>query len=92
MGPFFGKDEKHIVVVGMEGFFETTDAGERWKHVLSLAGLEAALDPNVYYHSTKCVVSWRDNFAWDPIGNVFYHSRMTDSTRKFCMSSARMEE
>jgi photosystem II stability/assembly factor-like uncharacterized protein len=83
MGPFFGKDEKHIVVVGLKGFAETTDGGKTWKNVMSLAGLEAELDPNTYYHSNKCPVSWRDNFAWDPMGNVFYHSRMTDSVRKY---------
>ena len=31
MGPFFGKDENHIVVVGFKGIFETTDGGNQWK-------------------------------------------------------------
>lgn len=83
MGPLFGKDEKHIVVVGLKGFFETTDGGKTWKNIASLTGLEAELDPNTYYRSTKCPVTWRDNFSWDPIGNVFYHSRMADSVRKY---------
>ncbi len=88
MGPFFGQDEKHIVIVGLQGFCETTDGGQTWKNVLSLAGIEAALDPNVYYHKEpkfgmKCVLTFNDNFAWDPIGNIFYHTRMTDSVRRF---------
>ena len=33
MGPFFGGDENHIVVVGHSGFSETVDAGKTWKTV-----------------------------------------------------------
>ena len=88
MGPFFGKDENHIVVVGLKGLFETADGGKAWKNVMPLAAVEATLDPNVYYHKDarfgmKCVLTFNDSFAWDPIGNVLYHSRMTDSVRKF---------
>jgi photosystem II stability/assembly factor-like uncharacterized protein len=88
MGPFLGKDEKHIVVVGLKGFFETTDGGRTWKNVMPLTAVEAALDPKVYYHGDarfgmKCVLTFNDSFAWDPVGNVFYHSRMTDSAIKY---------
>jgi len=62
-GPFFGKDESHIVVVGKEGFQETTDAGKTWKLA---APLPAGYDAD---RMTLC--------AWDASANVFYISRMT---------------
>jgi photosystem II stability/assembly factor-like uncharacterized protein len=88
MGPFLGKDEKHMVVVGLKGLYETTDGAKTWQHVMPLTAVEAALDPNVYYHKEprfgmKCVLTFNDSFAWDPVGNVFYHSRMTDSVIKY---------
>src|SRR5262249_41626168 len=39
-GPFFGRDEKEMLVVGKEGAFVTKDAGETWKHVASLKAKE----------------------------------------------------
>lgn len=53
MGPFFGKDEKHIVVIGLKGIFETTDAGKEWTNVMPLTLVDAALDHNVYYHKRR---------------------------------------
>ncbi len=83
-GPFFGKDERHIVVVGTKGFSETKDGGKTWENVLPLSLLEAELDPNhALPRSNKCRFAWFDSFAWDPIGNVFYHSRMLEATRKY---------
>jgi photosystem II stability/assembly factor-like uncharacterized protein len=83
-GPFFGENEKHIVVVGSKGFCETKDGGETWRNVLPLTSLEAELDPNnALLRSNKCRVAWFDNFAWDPVGNVFYHSRMLEAARKY---------
>src|SRR5262249_6197699 len=32
-GPYFGKDDKHMVVVGKAGFQETTDGGRTWSVV-----------------------------------------------------------
>jgi photosystem II stability/assembly factor-like uncharacterized protein len=88
MGPYLGKDAQHMVVVGMKGIFETADAGTTWKNVMPLGEVDAALDPNVYYRNQpkfgrKCVLSFNYSFAWDPIGDVFYHSRMTDSVIKY---------
>ncbi len=82
MGPFFGKDENHIVVVGRAGFSETTDAGKTWKTILPLKGLESQLDPGNMIGGRSCKITWFDGFAWDPVGNVFYHSRMYDPARK----------
>ncbi|MCY3019847.1 MAG: hypothetical protein NTW87_12570 [Planctomycetota bacterium] len=71
-GPYFGKDEKQIVVVTKEGLTETTDAGQTWKAV-------APLPPG--YDFSKD--GWFANFAWDPVHNVFYISRMGKPAMKF---------
>jgi len=68
-GPFFGKDESHIVVVGKEGFQETTDAGKTWKLA---APLPEGYDAD---RMTLC--------AWDASANIFYISRMTKPAFKF---------
>jgi len=83
MGPLFGKDENHVVVVGRSGFSETTDGGKTWKLVLPLSSLDSELDRHSPIWRAKCMVSWFDHFAWDPIGNVFYHAKMYDAARKY---------
>ena len=35
-GPFFGKDEKSMMVVTKSGFHVTTDAGKDWKKVADM--------------------------------------------------------
>jgi hypothetical protein len=35
-GPYFGKDEMHIVVVGKNGFFQTSNGGREWEQVAPL--------------------------------------------------------
>ncbi|MBN1420930.1 MAG: hypothetical protein JXP34_19320 [Planctomycetes bacterium] len=70
MGPFFGEDERHAVVVGAKGFFETTDGGTTWK--------EAAPLP-----APGCRVDWFGNYAWDPVGNVLYFANMGQPARKY---------
>jgi photosystem II stability/assembly factor-like uncharacterized protein len=62
-GPYVGKDDKHLVVVGKDGVSETTDAGATWTVV-------APLPPQF----TVGIVG--PNFAWDPIANIFYASSM----------------
>ncbi|HEY3321996.1 MAG TPA: hypothetical protein VGP72_16130 [Planctomycetota bacterium] len=69
-GPYFGKDAENIVVVGKPGFQETTDGGKTWKVV-------APLPPGDFGGN------WFPNFAWDPVHNVFYASRMGKQTFKF---------
>jgi photosystem II stability/assembly factor-like uncharacterized protein len=70
LGPFFGKDGNHRLVVGKKGFFETVDGGESWK--------EAAPLP-----SSECRVDWFGNFAWDPLGDVLYFANMGQHAREF---------
>ncbi|MBI3855992.1 MAG: hypothetical protein HY293_09915 [Planctomycetes bacterium] len=63
-GPSFGKDEKHMVVFGKEGFLESTDAGGTWKVAAPPPAEKAMTD------------KWFSNAAWDPKANLFYISRM----------------
>jgi len=70
LGPCFGKDESHIVVVGKAGFLETTDGGKSWK--------EAAPTPAGF--GTGPV---GPNYAWDPNANIFYASSMGKPTLKY---------
>jgi len=69
-GPFFGRDENNLVVVGKSGFQESTDGGKTWKMAAPLpAGF-----------STGRV---GPNYAWDPVHNLFYASTMTKPTFKY---------
>lgn len=66
-GPFFGSDEKEMVVVGKNGVFGTRDGGTTWKPVASLKPKEGGFvfTPN-----------WFGCYAWDPINHCLYVSSM----------------
>jgi acetyl esterase/lipase len=70
-GPFFGRNEKHMVVVGKEGFHETTDGGDTWS-------LAAPL-PDVQDFNDR----WYSNYAWDWRAGIFYASRMGKPAYRF---------
>ena len=61
-GPFFGADKKHILVVGMDGVFQTANGGADWKKVASYP----SSDPEFPVHSC---------FAWDSAHNIVYAAR-----------------
>lgn len=66
-GPFFGRDEKEMLVVGKEGVFATKNAGKVWKQVTGLKPKETGFlfTPN-----------WFGCYAWDPVHNILYASAM----------------
>jgi photosystem II stability/assembly factor-like uncharacterized protein len=70
LGPYWGRDAKHIVAVGKGGIYETTDAGEKWQVVAPLA-------PGIGVGPVG------PNYAWDPVGGVFYASSMGKDTYRF---------
>jgi photosystem II stability/assembly factor-like uncharacterized protein len=73
-GPYFGKDEKNIVVVTKAGLTETTDGGQSWTVAAPLPSQPGyEFSPN----------GWFVNFGWDPVHNVFYISRMGKPAMKF---------
>jgi photosystem II stability/assembly factor-like uncharacterized protein len=69
-GPYFGKDARHFVVVGKNGFMETKDAGQTWQKA-------APLPPGFGVGHVG------PNYAWDPNADVFYASTMTKPTLRY---------
>lgn len=66
-GPFFGRDEKEMLVVGKDVVSVTKNAGETWQQVASLKAKESGFlfTPN-----------WFGCYAWDPVNNLLYASSM----------------
>lgn len=66
-GPFFGRDEKEMLVVGKDGIFVTKTAGATWKQAAGLKPKEGGFvfTPN-----------WFGCYAWDPVNNILYASAM----------------
>ena len=85
-GPFFGKNERQIAVggrVGSEaGFWETKDAGATWKLAAPFPEFDKVGPPD-WAPSKQWAAGWFTNFGWDPIGNIFYASRMGHPTLKY---------
>ncbi len=73
LGPYFGRDEKEMMVVGKDGIFLTKDAGESWKQVAALKPKERdfVFTPN-----------WFGCYAWDPVNHVLYASAMGNPVYK----------
>ena len=72
-GPFFGRDEKEMLVIGKDGVFTTMDAGATWRQVASLKPKEGGFlfTPN-----------WFGCYAWDPVNNTLYASSMGNPVYK----------
>lgn len=66
-GPFFGRDEKEMLVVGKDGVFLTRDEGKSWKHVADLKAKESGF---------LFTANWFGSYAWDPVNNLLYASSM----------------
>lgn len=70
IGPMIDpKNEKRIVVAGLKGILRTSDGGENWTPVAALPAGADIPKPG-----------WYANVAWDPIGDVFYVSKMGKPT------------
>ena len=73
IGPLFDPgDDKHLVVAGAKGIFETADAGATWKLVAPLPPKFDVPQPG-----------WFTNVAWDPGNHIFYTSRMGQPAFRF---------
>ena len=72
-GPFFGRDDKEMLVVGQDGIFTTSDAGSTWKRASGLKPKERGFvfEPN-----------WFGCYAWDPVNRVVYVSAMGNPVYK----------
>jgi hypothetical protein len=67
LGPFFGRDEQEMVVIGHDGIFRTRNAGGSWTRSAGLKPPEGnfAFSPN-----------WFGCYAWDPVNERLYASAM----------------
>ena len=74
LGPFFGKTDKQMMVVGNDGVFITMDGGDTWKMATSLKPKEKnfSFGPN-----------WFGCYAWDPINSILYASAMGNPVYRF---------
>ncbi len=72
-GPYFGKDEKHIVVASKDSIVETTDAGAHWTLVAPL--------PDPFKRPPG--PGWYLNVAFDPVHNTLYTSWMGKPTYRW---------
>ena len=73
LGPFFGRSEDEMVVVGKNGAFKTGNAGDTWTKI-------ADLRPNGPGFSFK--PNWFGCYAWDPVNNILYASSMGNPVYK----------
>lgn len=79
-GPYFGKTDKQMMVVGKEGFMETVDGGASWKLAAPLP------DPaNKAWPASDGLdrSGWFLNFGWDPSGEILYASKMGKSAVRY---------
>ena len=85
-GPFFGRDERQIVIVGRRekemGFWQTEDAGQTWTLAAPFPAFEHENPPD-WTPSKQWAAGWFTNFGWDPAGRAFYASRMGHPTFKY---------
>lgn len=85
-GPYFGKDEKQLTVVGKDGkqsgLWRSDDAGETWKFIAGFPDFGKESTPD-WTPSKQWAAGWFFNFGWDPKRNVFYASRMGHPTFAF---------
>ena len=76
-GPFFGRNEKEMVVVGKTGIFKTGDAGTTWKQV-------ANVKPKA--NGFLFTPNWFGCYAWDPVHNLIYVSSMANPVYQLQLS------
>jgi photosystem II stability/assembly factor-like uncharacterized protein len=82
-GPYFGKDEKQMVVVGKIGkeigFWQTGDAGKTWQCRAPFPDVVLGKAPD-WTPSKQWGAGWFFTFGWSPAGNTLYASRMGHPT------------
>ena len=78
-GPFFGADERILLVLGSDGVFQSQDAGQSWTRV-------AGLKPNEPGQGFSFATKWFGCYAWDPVNDILYASTMGNPVFKLELS------
>jgi photosystem II stability/assembly factor-like uncharacterized protein len=68
-GPFFGKEESHMLVVGTEGALKTIDGGATWKKVAP-----APKEFKPFFKPTTASFYDLSCWGWDPVGDILYYA------------------
>ena len=76
-GPFFGRDERSMLVVGEEHVLVTNDGGTHWKRV---AAVKPKADDFLF------TANWFGCYAWDPVNQILYASSMVNPVFKLNLS------
>jgi len=81
-GPFFGRDEAQMVVVGRAGVHLSRDGGVSWKRVAELKSKEGGF---------LFTPHWFGCYAWDPVHNDLYVSSMGNAVYRMELPETRSE-
>ena len=79
-GPFFGRDEKEMLIIGNDGAFLTRDAGGTWTKAASLKPKDGGF---------AFTANWFGCYAWDPVNNLLYASAMGNPVYKINLPAAQ---
>jgi hypothetical protein len=71
-GPYFGRSEREMMVVGREGYFVTHDGGKNWKKVHDFYVPGEDHGPEKNYN----VMHPNASFGWDPEHDLLYSGRI----------------
>ncbi len=70
-GPYFGRSEDEIMIVGKGGFYVTRDRGKSWQHILDFTVPGDKTDLMKSYNIMHPTAS----FGWDPAHDTLYAAR-----------------
>jgi photosystem II stability/assembly factor-like uncharacterized protein len=73
VGPFFGADEKSMVIANDMGVYKTTDGGTTWNKVAALPS-DSQYGPRVF-----------GGYAWDPKADILYAGGLDRSVLKLAL-------
>jgi hypothetical protein len=85
-GPFFGSDENTMVVVGSNGIYKTTNAGNSWSLI---SDLKTDWVDKAFYTD---IPKFSPNYAWDPVNNVLYATVFRNDGFKKALGPASVDK
>ena len=76
LGPFFGRDETEMLVIGKNGIYTTDNAARTWKQTAPLKPKESGF---------VFMPNWFGCYAWDPVRRILYASAMGNPVYKLAL-------